>query len=312
MESPLHTPQRIPVGGVELEVFEAGRGNPGGLVVLLHGWPDHAHTWRHQVPALVDAGFHVLVPNQRGYGGSSRPDAVEAFALEELCADLVGLLDHVGQARATFIGHDWGATVAWGLALLHPDRVQRLVALSVPYQVRTPQPWVAFLEGLLGPDHYMVDFNRRPGAADAVLEANTARFLGNLYRTGAPPQAPPPGNLMAQLALAEEAPGDPILDEADMARLVAAFETSGFRSSIHWYRNLDRNWHRLADVDPIVRVPALMVYGRQDPVAQFPGLRDFVPAVEVVELDCGHWIQQERPAETTRAILGFLARTAPA
>ncbi len=305
---PPSTPTMIPVNGVELEVFEAGRHNQGRPIVLLHGWPDHAGTWRHQVPALVDAGHHVIVPNQRGYGGSSRPEAVDAYGLDELTGDLAALLDHFGYARATFIGHDWGATVAWGMALLQPDRIDRLVALSVPYQVRTPQPWTEFLEGLLGSDHYMVDFNRRPGVADAVLEANTARFLRNLYRKGVPPAPPRPGNLMANLALDHDAAGAPILREQDLAELVAAFQTSGFRSSIHWYRNLDRNWHRLADVDPIVRIPALMVYGRQDPVAQFPGLADFVPAVEVVELNCGHWIQQELPEQTNRVLLDWLGR----
>ncbi|MEO0600347.1 MAG: alpha/beta hydrolase [Myxococcota bacterium] len=301
-------PTLVPVHGVELEVFEFGRQHAGNPMVVCHGWPDHAFTWRHQVPALVDAGYHVIAPNQRGYGNSSRPADVAAYGIDELTGDLVGLLDHFGYEQATYMGHDWGAMVVWGLALLHPQRVSQLVALSVPYQVRTEQPWIAFLEGLLGSDYYFVHFNRHPGVADAVLDANTARFLRNLYRKNEPILEPPPGNAMIELALAETALGDPILSERELAVLVEAFERSGFGPSIHWYRNLDRNWHRLADVDPVVQHPALMIYGARDAVQQADQLAQFVPNVEVVELDCGHWIHQEMPEATNRAVVDWLHR----
>ena len=303
-------PTFITANGVQLEVFEAGQQHRGRPVVLCHGWPEHAYSWRYQVPALVDAGYHVLVPNQRGYGRSARPPEVSAYGIDSLAGDLVALLDHYGYADATFVGHDWGAMVVWGLTLLHPDRVRTLVALSVPYQERTAKPWVDFLEDLVGPDHYMVHFNRHPGAADAVLDAHPARFLRNLYRTNAPPQAPRPGNAMVHLAEAEAPQGDPLMSEAELAVFVAAFEHSGFAGSIHWYRNLDRNWHRLADVDPVIHQPALMIYGQRDAVAKFDRLAERVPNVEVLELDCGHWIQQERPEETSRALVDWLARHA--
>ncbi|MCB9763881.1 MAG: alpha/beta hydrolase [Alphaproteobacteria bacterium] len=301
-------PTLHPVNGVELEVFEAGEQNAGNPVVLCHGWPEHAFSWRHQVPALVEAGYHVIVPNQRGYGNSSRPADVNAYGLDELSGDLVALLDHYGYERATFIGHDWGASVVWGLTLLHPDRVSKLIALSVPYQVRTEKPWVAFIEDLLGSDNYFVHFNRHPGVADAVLDANTARFLRNLFRKNEPPAEPRPGNAMIHRALAETPLGEPVMSDRELAVLVAAFETSGFTGGINWYRNVDRNWHRLAGVDPIIRQPALMIYGERDGVARSDVLEAFVPNVDVLDLDCGHWIQQEMPEETNRAILDWLAQ----
>jgi pimeloyl-ACP methyl ester carboxylesterase len=300
-------PTIIPLNGVELEVFEAGREHRTP-VVLCHGWPEHAFSWRHQMSALAAAGHHVIVPNQRGYGRSSRPDDVTAYDIEHLTGDLVALLDHFGYDTATFVGHDWGANVVWGLALLHPDRVDSVVNLALPYQERGEQPWIEMMEQVFGDDFYFVHFNRQPGVADAVLDADAHRFLRNLYRTNVPLVAPEPGMAMIDLAQAEEPHGDPIMSDDELAVFVDAFDASGFTGSINWYRNLDRNWRLLADVDPIVRVPALMIRGTQDTIPEFERLSAFVPGVQEVELDCGHWIQQELPDETTQLILDWLAQ----
>jgi pimeloyl-ACP methyl ester carboxylesterase len=143
-------PTRIPVNDVELEVFEAGRQNAGKPIVLCHGFPEHAFSWRHQVPALVASGYHVIVPNQRGYGNSSRPAEVTEYDIEHLSGDLVALLDHYGYEDATFVGHDWGAAVVWGLTLLHPNRVDRVINLSLPYQERGEKPWIEWMEEVFG------------------------------------------------------------------------------------------------------------------------------------------------------------------
>lgn len=301
-------PTLVPLDGVELEVFEAGRENAGRPVVLCHGWPELAYSWRHQVPALVAAGYHVIAPNQRGFGRSSRPAEVTGYDITHLTGDLVALLDHHGYDDAVFVGHDWGAMVVWGLALLHPDRVDKVVALSLPYQERGERPWVEVMADVLGEDFYFVHLNRQPGVADAVLEADPARFLRNLYRTDLPPAAPPSGMMLIDVARQGAPLGEPLMSDDELAVFVAAFEASGFTGSLNWYRNLDRNWHLLAEVDPVVRRPALMVYGTRDTVARAPHLSTFVPDVDVVELDCGHWIQQERPEETNRAILTWLER----
>ncbi|GGX57675.1 alpha/beta fold hydrolase [Saccharospirillum salsuginis] len=299
-------PTLVSVNGVALEVFEAGRENAGKPIVLCHGWPEHAYSWRHQLPALVDAGYHVIAPNQRGYGNSSRPTEVEAYDIDHLTGDLVALLDHYGYQDATFVGHDWGAMVVWGLALLHPGRVKRVINLSLPYQERGEMPWLELMEQFLGSDYYFVHFNRQPGVADAVLNANTHQFLRNLYRKDVPPSAPEPGNVMMNLATAENPRGAPLMSESELAVFVSAFESSGFTSSINWYRNLDRNWHILGDVDPIIHQPTLMIYGDRDVIPKSERLTDFVPNAEALSLDCGHWIQQEKPEETNQAILDWL------
>jgi pimeloyl-ACP methyl ester carboxylesterase len=126
----------ISVNGIELEVFQAGEENAGNPIVLCHGWPELAYSWRHQIPALAAAGYHVIIPNQRGYGRSSQPEDDAEYDIAHLTADLTALLDHYGYPEAVFVGHDWGAMVVWWLTLLHPQRVSRLITLSIPYQVR--------------------------------------------------------------------------------------------------------------------------------------------------------------------------------
>ena len=189
--------------------------------------------------------------------------------------------------------------------------MSKLIALALPYQERGDIPWVELIESFMGPDNYMVHFNRHPGVADAILDQNRQQFLRNLYRKNEQTQAPELGMAMINLAEAEaEADtGEPLMTDAELSVLDAAFEVSGFTSSINWYRNLDRNWHLLADVDPIVHHPALMIYGDRDTIPKSPNLSDFVPNVEVVSLDTGHWIQEEKPQETTKTILDWLKQT---
>ena len=303
------TPTLVPVNGIELEVFEAGQENTNAIV-LCHGWPENAFSWRFQLSALAEAGYHVIVPNQRGYGNSSNPSEVEAFDIDHLTGDLVALLEHFGYQDAIFVGHDWGANVVWNMGLLHPDRVSGIVALALPYQVRGEKPWIEWMEEVFGGDNYFVHFNRQPGVADKVLDANTSSFLRNLYRKNVPQILPEPGMYMINLAQSETPLGDPIMSDEELSVFSTAFESTGFTGSINWYRNLDRNWHLLADVDPIIQQPALMIYGNQDVIPRFDGLSSFVPNVEEVGLECGHWIQQEKPEETTQILLSWLKKNA--
>lgn len=310
MYNPTEFPEStlVSVNGVQLEVFEAGRENAGNPIVLCHGWPEHAFSWRYQVPALAAAGYHVIVPNQRGYGRSSCPTEVTDYGIAHLTGDLVALLEHYGYKNATFVGHDWGANVVWRLAMLHPGRVRRIVNLALPYQERTEQPWIQWMEEVFGPDNYFVHFNRQPGVADAELGRNTARFLRNMFSKNLAAVPPAPGMMMLNLARAETPPGDPLMSEAELDVFVSAFEATGFTGSINWYRNLDGNWRLLADVDPVIQHRALMIYGNRDAIPKSERLPQFVPNVEVASLDCGHCIQQEKPEETNQIILKWLAQ----
>ena len=310
MSKSIHFPtaQMISLNSVELEVFEAGSQNAANPIILCHGWPELAYSWRFQIPALVGAGYHVIVPNQRGFGHTSCPSEVEKYDIVHLTDDLVALLDHYGYQDATFVGHDWGANIVWSLAMLHPKRVRQIINLALPYQERGDKPWIEFMEEVFGEDFYFVHFNKQPGVADNVLNQNAANFIRNLFRKNVPLTPPRPGMAMINLANAETALGEAIMSDDDLEMFTSAFKASGFTGGINWYRNLDRNWQILADIDPIITQPTLMIYGDQDVIPKSPTLKDVVTNLDVVSLDCGHWIQQEKPEETNHAILNWLSR----
>ncbi len=300
------TPKMISINGIELEVFEAGKENYGNPIVLCHGWPEHAYSWRYQVSPLVEAGYHVIIPNQRGYGNSSTPQDVTQYDIQHLTGDLVALLDYYQYETAIFVGHDWGASVVWNMALLHKDRVSKMINLCLPYQIRGEVPWIDFMEQFLGEDYYFVHFNKQPGVADAILDANTSQFLNNLYRKNVPLQAPQEGMEMINLAEATSALGDPVMSTEDLAVYISGFEKNGFTPSINWYRNLNKNWHILSNVSPIIQHETLMIYGKNDAIPPLPNIADFVPNIEVQTLETGHWIQEEEPEALNRIILEWL------
>jgi len=310
---PFDKPHFIDTNGIRMAVYERGAGKP---IVLCHGFPELAFSWRHQLQPLADAGYHVLAPDQRGYGATDRPDAVADYDITHLTDDLVGLLDHYGYADAVFVGHDWGAIVVWNLALLHPERVHGVINLSVPFMERGPTEWVGFWEQHLGGDFYIVHFNRQPGVADAAFARNPKNLLRNLYRTGqwhAPARPVRPGMAMINLVDETDPPGELLMSEAELDVFADAFKRTGFTGGINWYRNFTRNWQLLADVPQRVECPALMIHGRYDIVPASESIKRHVPNVEVLTFDeCGHWIQQEKPAETNAAMLAWLARYYPA
>lgn len=306
-------PQMIPLSNVELEVFSAGAHHNQPLV-LCHGWPEHAYSWRHQVDALVAAGYHVIMPNQRGYGHSSRPAAIEDYAIEHLTGDLVELIQHYGYEEAVFVGHDWGAIVVWNLAMMHRERVSGVVNMSVPFMERGPTEWVKFWEQMLGGDFYIVHFNRQFGVADEVFATHTENFLRNMYRTNQW-QHPAPeleGMAMIAMALGDTMPGDPMMSDEELQVFLDAFAHSGFTGGINWYRNFDRNWATIGAYEQRITQPTLMIYGDYDMVPKSETLDTFVDDLTTHSLPCGHWIQQEQPEKTTQLMLDWLSERFPA
>ncbi|MCZ7575801.1 MAG: alpha/beta hydrolase [Dehalococcoidia bacterium] len=295
----------VRTAGAELEVWEAGT---GPAVVLLHGFPELAYSWRHQVPALVDAGFHVIAPNQRGYGRSSRPQGIEAYDIDALASDVVGLMDALEVHQGVVIGHDWGAPVAWHTALRHPGRVRAVGSLSVPHSRRAPGPPLALMRAAAGPEYiHYIDYFQQEGLAEAEFEAGVrASLLGFMWSISGDA---PPGERFSRFRVVHgsstrsrcRGPCPPGFRTTTSRCMRMLFSASGFRGGLNWYRNVDRNWEITSDLaGAVVAQPALFVTGSRDP-ARNPGaierLAECVPDLREFEVlpGCGHWTQQERP-----------------
>jgi|TARA_B110000908_G_scaffold72415_1_gene87385 pimeloyl-ACP methyl ester carboxylesterase len=301
-------PRKIRTNGIELVVHEAGVG--GIPLVLAHGWPELAYSWRYQIPALVEQGYHVIAPDQRGYGYSDQPKHVDDYDIHQLCADHVGLLDALGIEKAIYVGHDWGAIIIWQHALLHPDRVMGVANLSVPFFVRDQSEPIAFWEKMLGSQYYIVHFNRQPEVAAKAFEKNPDQFLRNMFRTKQwldSPVQQPDGQSIIKMADVSLESGELMMSEADLAVFVENFQHSGFVAPCNWYRNFTRNWQTTANVEQNVVQPALMIYGAHDMVPQ-ADMTQYVADLETHTLDCGHWIQQEKPEQTNEILLEWLNR----
>ena len=307
----------VPRPDVRLAVDVAGE---GPAVVCCHGFPDLAHGWRFVLPALAAAGFQALAPDQRGYGDTGGPDAVEAYDIHRLTGDLVGLLDVLGIERAVFMGHDWGGTVAWMTALLHPARVAGVIGVNTPHYPRPSTAPIARLRAMFGDTHYMVAA-QRPGELDRVLAADVGRTFTQIVRSGVPPDAALSGWLgddgrlrtLADVVLGPPMPGTPLLSAADLSVYVDAFTRTGFTGGLNWYRNLDRNWATTPHLAGArIAVPALMVTAEWDvllPPEAAERMRPLVPDLEVVMLPrCGHWTPLERPTELADLVIGWLGR----
>lgn len=300
---------------VTLSVAVAGR---GPTVLLLHGFPELAYSWRHQVAPLVAAGYTVVVPDQRGYGASSRPQAVEAYSLEELAADAAAVVDHFGR-EAVVIGHDWGAPVAWHTALRYPAKVHAVGSLSVPHARRAARRPLEAMREAAGPDHiFYVDYFQQEGLAEGEFEVDIrASLLGFMWSiSGDAPREerfkpiPKGGRFIDSITVPQKLPS--WLSEGDLQVYVSAFRQSGFRGGLNWYRNMDRNWESSADLaDAVVTQPALFITGSRDPArnpAAMARLPEVVPNLIVNEglHGCGHWTQQERPDEVVELLVKFL------
>ncbi|HEX3246388.1 MAG TPA: alpha/beta hydrolase, partial [Chloroflexota bacterium] len=166
----------IHTNGIRMYMAERGE---GPLVLLLHGFPESWYSWRHQLSALAEAGYHAVAPDQRGYGQTDRPDDVQKYTQLHLVGDVIGLLDALGEQQAVVVGHDWGAPVAWNTALLRPDRVRGVVGLSVPYTPRGATSMLTALRSVLGEGFYMAYF-QEPGVADAELGRNPRETIRRL------------------------------------------------------------------------------------------------------------------------------------
>ncbi len=306
----------IDTNGIQLRTVVEGT---GPLVILLHGFPQCWYLWRHQIDPLVNAGFQVAVPDQRGYGGSDKPEAIDAYNIVDLTADVAGIADTLGHEQFLVVGHDWGAPVAWHTALLYPDRVRGVAGLSVPY-VRG-QPGTMTKQENFGSNFWYIVYFQEPGVAEVELEANIERSLRTTYyavsgdasEDAMQIQKPSTAKFLDGMTNPKVLPG--WLTHADLDYYVSQYQESGFRGPLNWYRNIDRNLELTPQLSEAkIKQPAVFIAGDKDPVLAFGG-GSWVDLMDHFTEDlrekiyipgAGHWVQMERPAETTDALLNFL------
>ncbi|QDW38860.1 alpha/beta hydrolase [Bradyrhizobium sp. KBS0727] len=304
----------ISANGIEQFLLEQGQ---GPLVVLCHGWPELSYSWRHQIAAIADAGFHVVAPDMRGFGGTSAPDDISAYSIFDMVGDMVGLVTALGETQAVIVGHDWGAPVAWHAALFRPDMFTKVAGLSVPPPFRgRARPLDSLSAG--GVTNFYWQYFQTPGVAEAEFERDVAATMRKILGRGVSDPAALfvsedkgfLGNIPPVLTLPDW------LSEADIATFADAYQKSGFRGGLNWYRNLDRNWDLTAPWQGAqIHQPSLFIAGSRDSV-----ITGLIGAKRVTELDralpnlqhkliiegAGHWVQQERPDEVNAALIAFL------
>lgn len=281
----------IEANGIDLAVDDTG---DGPAVVLLHGFPELAYSWRHQIPALAAAGYRSISFDQRGYGASSKPDEIGDYGLDLLVSDVIAVLDSLGVESATIVGHDWGSIVAFTAAITHPDRFNGLVSLNVPYRgACVGFPPMDVIRGELAERFSYVIMFQEPGVAEAGFAANPEMWLQGFYLGGSR--------------------GRPFMDADELQVYVDAFSDGGITGPVNWYRNIDANAHAFHDyIDASVSQPMLMIAADSDPVLPLSltqGMERWVGQLERVVIEgCTHWTQQERPDEVNAALIDWLGR----
>ncbi|MBC7582733.1 MAG: alpha/beta hydrolase [Tardiphaga sp.] len=312
---PLHFAE---VNGIRMGYYDSGPISDTPPMLLCHGWPELAFSWRHQIKALAAAGIRVIAPDQRGFGATDRPEHVEDYDIAHLTADLVGLLDHLQIDRAIFVGHDWGGFVVWQMPLRYPDRVAGVVGINTPHLARAPVDPIAIYRKRFGDTMYVVQFqdSQEP---DRIFAENVATTFEVFMRKPMPlapgVAAARPNLAFPQLVEAYDAAKDrrlPILTDEEKQVFVETYTETGFTGGINWYRNITRNWEHSADLDHTVRVPALMIMAEHDavlPPSMADGMERLVPDLEKhLVRDSGHWTQQEKPDEVSALLIAWRRR----
>tara|TARA_R110000868_G_scaffold235373_2_gene489304 strand:- start:18896 stop:19855 length:960 start_codon:yes stop_codon:yes gene_type:complete len=313
-------PVRIKTNGIELSVHLAGP-EDGQPLLLAHGWPELAYSWKNQIPVLAGAGYRVIAPDLRGFGASDCPEGAGNYTVDTMVADFTGLLDALGHKSAVFIGHDWGGILVWHAAMLAKDRVAGVIGVNTPHLPRGSEPPTKSFRDIGGEDHYVLRF-QEPGYAESRFEGREDDFFAFIFGT--------PATKEQFDALYPEITHIPRLFEGFTGRSESgivvgpedrkvyadAYRKTGFGPGINLYRNFDANWQRMGGVDHRLAMPCKLVAAESDYMLP-PKLAAWMPALcKDVDIDilegCGHWTMWEQPEMLNALMLEWLVRRFPA
>ncbi len=271
---------------VVLHTIAAGPAD-GEVVILLHGFPEFWYSWRGQISALAEAGYRVLVPDQRGYNTSSKPSDIRAYAIKNLVADVIAIADHLGRRKIFLAGHDWGAAVAWSFAGMHPDRIHRLAILNVPHPATMARFLKTNLRQLMH-SWYIIWF-QIPGLPEAVISAGDYK--------------------LAKMSLTESSrPGTFTAD--DLKRYRDAWAQPGaLTAMINWYRAAFRSMLHGGIPPSRIEVPVRILWGEKDAFLLAEMAEDSLQYCTQGELirfpDCTHWLHHEEPERVNSLLIDW-------
>ena len=308
-------------GDIELKVAIVGDAD-APLIVCVHGWPEIWHSWRHQMEYFSGRGYRVAAMDVRGYGGSSRPEAIAAYRLSELAGDTAAVIEALNPTSpAILFGHDWGAPIVWNTARLHPDRVRAVAGMSVPYIPATKGDPLDLWRSIYADRYFYMLYFQEVGAPEAEFEADMASALRKTYfcasadaPAGAWLDKGPGSNFLDTLVEPDPTP-EWMSDEA-LAPTIEAHESGSMHGAFHRYRAQYLDGDEIEGVgDPVLAQPTCFIAGVSDMVRVFvPGVDAFAKpdaflsdyrGTTLIE-GAGHWVQQEKPAETNTALEAFL------
>jgi len=314
--------QYIETNGVRLRAAVQGQ---GPLIVLVHGFPESWYSFRHQLDPLTRAGYRVAAIDVRGYGGSDKPQAIEAYSMKQLTSDVAGVVDALGGEPAVLVGHDWGAPIVWTTSMLHPTKVRAVVGMSVPHLGRPPRPLTEIYRAVYRDRFFYQLYFQQPGVAERELEADIPRSLRMIYYAASGAcegtqrafmaDKPQDANYLDGMVDPDALPT--WLTPEDLAYFASQFEASGFRGPLNRYRNAERDFAELPELQGArIAQPALFIAGERDPVLDFMPGRKLTDGMDAHYADlrgkrlipgAGHWVQQETPEPVNQALLAFLS-----
>lgn len=308
--------QILDLGDIQIAIYQAGP-ETGIPILLVHGWPEIAYSWKNQITPLARAGYRVIAMDVRGFGGSSTPESVGDYGIQKLVGDIEGVFDKLGIDQAVICGHDWGGIIVWHAARLLESRVKGVISVCTPHVRQPPVDPMAIFEKRHGKDHYFVEF-KNSSRAEALFAKNVEAFFRLMFRST--PKTAKPSSEMYHVVKRYEAyvgAGAPpikggILSPKDFQVYVDAYTQSGFHGGTNLYRNTTANWEFGKTISDKISQPSLMISAAQDlflPPQSTGNMPDMIADLERHTLeDCGHWAMWEQPEALNKLILDWLSR----
>lgn len=306
----------VDAGEVRIATYECGA-KDAPPVLLVHGWPEIAYSWKHQMQPLADAGYRAIAMDVRGFGHSDALRDVSAYGIEKLVGDIEGVLGALGIREVVLCGHDWGGIIVWHAARMLENRVRGVISVCTPHMKQSPADPIEIFKRRHGDKHYFVAFQDE-GVAEAIFEQDPMAVFKMLFR-----KTPPGTKLTSEhfylveqykTYLAAGAPTLPgqVMSDEDLQVYAGAFTHSGFHGGVNLYRNTTHNWHHDKNLGDDIAQPSLMISTADDlflPPEHTEPMVDMIPDLErVIVPDCGHWAMWEQPDAINKHMIDWLGR----